>query len=81
MHYYFDKILLFAKSGCYTMGASRGRPAVVACALCSGAGGGRRRLAGHVGRMAGWADWLLGRLGGKLKENFFPNKNWIFEYM
>jgi hypothetical protein len=26
------------------------------------------------------AGWLLGRLGRKLNENSFPNKNWIFEY-
>jgi hypothetical protein len=26
-----------------------------------------------------WADWLLGRLGRKLKK-IFLNKNWIFEF-
>jgi hypothetical protein len=50
---------------------------VAACALCFGAGGGRRRSGGPKGRMAGW---LLGRLGRKLKKNSFRNKNWIFEY-
>jgi hypothetical protein len=34
-----------------------------------------------VGQKAGWAGWLLGRLGPKLKENLFQNKNWIFEYI
>jgi hypothetical protein len=59
------------------MGAARGRPAVVACTLCSGVGGRRRRLAGPGGQKAGWAGWPLGR---KLKENSFSNKNRIFEY-
>jgi hypothetical protein len=49
----------------------------------------RVRDGGREGGMAWWAGsacwaargkkvgWLLGR---KLKENSFPNKNWIFEY-
>jgi hypothetical protein len=35
---------------------------------------------GRVGQKAGWAGWPLGRLGRKLKEILFQNKNWIFEY-
>jgi hypothetical protein len=50
------------------------------------------REGGKEGGMAWWASsacwaargqkagWLLGHLGRKLKENSFPNKNWIFEY-
>jgi hypothetical protein len=50
------------------------------------------REAGREGGTAWWASstcwaargqkvgWLLGRLGQKLKENSFPNTNWIFEY-
>jgi hypothetical protein len=56
------------------MGAVRRRPAVAACALCSGAGGGRRRSAGPVGQKAGWAGWPLSRLGQKLKEIHFGIK-------
>jgi hypothetical protein len=59
------------------MGAARGRPAVAACTLCSGVGGRRRRLAGPGGQRP---DGPLGRLGRKLKEISFSNKNWIFEY-
>jgi hypothetical protein len=64
------------------MGAARGRPAPVACALCSGAGGGGEEegLLGQVSRKARWAGWPLGRLGQKLREKSFQNKNWIFEY-
>jgi hypothetical protein len=46
----------------------------VACALYSGAGGGRRRLAGPVGQKARWTGWPLGRLGWKLKELHFGIK-------
>jgi hypothetical protein len=35
---------------------------------------------GWLGQKAGWVGWLLGRLGPKLKEISFQNKNWIFEY-
>jgi hypothetical protein len=46
-----------------TMGAARGRSVVVSCALCSGAGEGRRRLAG-LGGPKGQMGWLaVGRLG------------------
>jgi hypothetical protein len=34
---------------------------------------------GRVGQKAEWADWLLGRLGQKLKKSF-QNKNWIFKF-
>jgi hypothetical protein len=50
------------------MGVARGQPAVAACALCSGAGGGRRQLAGPKG--------LMGRLAAerKLKKIFSDYK-------
>jgi hypothetical protein len=38
------------------MGAARGRQAAVACALCSGVGGGRRRLAGPGGPAGRWSE-------------------------
>jgi hypothetical protein len=39
-----------------------------------------REEEGWVGRKVEQASWLLGRLGQKLKENSFWNKNWIFQY-
>jgi hypothetical protein len=37
-------------------------------------------LLGWVGQKVGWAGWLRGRLGRKLKEILCRNKNFIFEY-
>jgi hypothetical protein len=62
------------------MGAMRGRPAAAACVLCSGVGGGRRRLAGPSGLKGRMGRLGVGPIGLKVEGKSFQNKNWIFEY-
>jgi hypothetical protein len=54
-----------------TMGAARGRPAVAACALCFGAGGGRRRSAGPGGAKGRMGRLTTGPIGPKVGGNSF----------
>jgi hypothetical protein len=52
------------------MGAARGRPAAAACALCFGAGGGRRRLDGPGGPKGRMGRLATGPIGPKVEGNF-----------
>jgi hypothetical protein len=49
------------------MGVARGRPTVAACALGSGAGGGRRRLAGPCGPKGQMGRLAAGTIGPKVE--------------
>jgi hypothetical protein len=53
------------------MGVERGRSAAVACVLCFGAGGGRRRPGGPKGQV-GWL--AAGPIGPKASGNSFQSK-------
>jgi hypothetical protein len=53
-----------------------------ATAAQAGMGRAHARPAGEkAGGWLGWeAGWAAGPIGPKVKENSFPNKNWIFEF-
>jgi hypothetical protein len=53
-----------------TMGAARGRPVAVACALCFGAGGRRRRLRGLGGPKGQMGQLVAGPIGLKFERKF-----------
>jgi hypothetical protein len=61
-----------------TLGGSE-RPAI-AMLPCFGAGGGRKAGWARCAKMPSRPVGRLGRLGQKLKEIPFRNKNWIFEF-